>query len=395
MTAHIISSIGPKSFGLGPVALNLVKGQRLQACDSVVWCLDKPVLAQAMEEANGLAARVIVPFPCVGPRRLAWSPNMESAACGTDGATCEILHQHGLWLALSRATVKWKERYGRPTVIAPHGSLRKWCLDRSMWRKRLALIAYESKNLSCATCFHAVAEPEVSDIRDFGLRGPIAVIPNGVESNSMSRNGDARAFRERFGLRSDKRILLFLGRISPVKNLPMLLEALDTIGFAAMDWVLVIAGSDEFGHQQTVEANVIRRGLSEHIKFVGPLYDSDKQNAYEAAEAFVLPSLTEAAPIVILEALAAGRPVVCTKGAPWRDLVKYNCGWWADISTTSLAAALAECLQLPSETLVAMGNKGRQLVASRYTWASSVSKTLRLYEWLLERGDRPDFIVSD
>jgi glycosyltransferase involved in cell wall biosynthesis len=166
------------------------------------------------------------------------------------------------------------------------------------------------------------------------------------------------------------------------------------MGSAFDDWILVIAGTDEFGHKAEVCALVERLGLQEKVRIVGPLFGQTKRDAFAAADLFILPSYSEGAPVVVLDSLAAGVPVVTTKGAPWEDLVTFQCGWWTDISAGGLLEALREAVVAPRETLALMGQRGRQLVASRYGWTSLAQKTIDLYAWLLGRRDRPDFVVD-
>jgi glycosyltransferase involved in cell wall biosynthesis len=66
-----------------------------------------------------------------------------------------------------------------------------------------------------------------------------------------------------------------------------------------------------------------------------------------------------------------------------------------DISVGGLSEALRDALARSPEDLKLMGQRGKELVAARYTWAKSAEMTLELYEWLLHRRERPDFVVLD
>ena len=92
---------------------------------------------------------------------------------------------------------------------------------------------------------------------------------------------------------------------------------------AGEGWRLVIAGPDEQGTLKALKTQVARLGLEESVVFAGPVYGAEKERLLRAADVFVLPSRSENFGIAVAEALACGVPVVCTKGAPWEELLGY------------------------------------------------------------------------
>lgn len=390
---HVISSVGPKAFGLAPVALNLAKEQLAAGWNADIWSLDPSLELKSLAVSNGLPQDSLYGFRRKGPAFLCYSPQMNHAV--RTGRSAMVFHQHGIWTFLSRTTNTWRVSHRGPTVICPHGSLEPWTLRRSRWKKWLALLAYESENLRGATCLHAVGSQEIAGFRSFGLRNPIAVIPNGLSASYLHRTGSGRQFRAMFDVRDDQRVALFLSRITPKKGLPMLLQALSGIKPIVKDWVVAIAGVDEFDHEREVRALTRQMELENIVRFVGPLYGSAKRDAYAAAELFVLPSHSEGFPMVVLEALASGVPVLTTQSSPWQELSEHRCGWWTNISAEDIAKALSEALRSTSADLAAMGERGRQLVRTNYTWARMAAKTVKLYEWLLGQGPIPEFVVMN
>ena len=392
---HTIASVGPKSFGLGPVALNLVREQRRLGYHSRIWSLDSENHRRWAAETNCLPESIIRSFPKSWPYTIGYSMPMEKMVSSEEARTISIVHQHGIWTGISRVTRKFRLTLDVPSIIAPHGSLEKWALKRSKFKKKIALALYERQNLQMASCLHACSHQEISGFRDFGLSNPIAVIPNGIGDSWLESQGDSLAFRRQFHIPESKRILLFLSRITPIKGLPMLMDALGSIRKYLNDWVVVLAGADEFNHLQTVQQAVLDFGLENTVVFTGMLRGQLKRDAFAAADLFILPTQRENFAIVVAEALGAGVPVITTKGAPWQDLVSHDCGWWTDISAEMLAVALQDAIVKPPEELKAMGERGRALVSSRYTWKQSAQMTIELYEWLLGRRERPAFVVMD
>jgi glycosyltransferase involved in cell wall biosynthesis len=157
----------------------------------------------------------------------------------------------------------------------------------------------------------------------------------------------------------------------------------------------VIAGPDENGHRAKIEALSKILGTECLIQFIGPIVGNEKKDAFAASDLFVLPSLSEGAPIVVLEALGAGVPVITTQGTPWQELQTERCGWWVDVSVAGLRKALMQAISIPKSELEEMGKRGKMLVARKYTWAKTAEKTILLYNWLLGKSERPDFVIID
>lgn len=390
---HLTPEIGRRSFGLGPIAVNLSVHQALRGWAPQIWCIDPVEEIDWAIAIHGISSKLIRRFERLGPRLLSYSPGMEKAASGTEGHRIAVLHQQGIWNTLSRVTVQWRKAHKKPTVIAAQGALDKYALRRSWWKKSIALAGYERENLRSATCLHALSEAELKNYREFGLRNPVAIIPNGISVSWLDAQSDPTAFRRRLALPNDSRVLLYVSRITPKKGLPMLIEALHRVRNLLDQSCFVIAGVDEFDHEIEVRSLVDRLGLNPWVVFAGPLFGQEKRDAYAAADLFVLPSHSEGAPLVILEALGAGVPVLTTKASPWSQLITRGCGWWTEASVDAIETALRDALNRPSKELVEMGRLGRTLVRSEYTWTKITEQTIELYEWLLGRRSQPAFVV--
>jgi glycosyltransferase involved in cell wall biosynthesis len=392
---HNTTTIGKTSFGIGQISVSLAQAQYALKHDVSIWCLDNDENIRWASRKHGFPAERITGFKIFGPRSLWFSPGVKRHARSDKYAIFDIVHQHGIWTGASSATLIFSKKKKVPTIIAPHGSLNQWVLHLSRWKKKIALAAYERDNLRLASCLHATSVSEISDFRNFGLHNPIAYIENGIQEKYLSVEGNAGRFREQNSVTGNKRILLFLSRISPKKGLTMLVEAINSIPDDFADWQLIIAGIEEFNHKQEVESMVKQLNLEDRIKIIGPLFDREKNDAFAAAELFILPSYSEGSPMVVLDSLAAGVPVITTKASSWGDLADYNCGWWTDISTPAITNALQEAVIMTAENLKQMGEQGKKLIASKYTWPQLAQKTLRLYDWLLGRDDKPDFVQLD
>lgn len=391
---HVTPLVGSRSGGLGPVAAGLASVQRGLGHRADIRCVDTPGEAARVEADWGLAGAIACD-PHVGPVSLGFSPAGERWAASPAARGYQVVHQHGIWPAHSRVTLRWARATGGPVVVAPQGTLEPYPLSRSRWKKALASAAWERANLRQAACLYATAESEALGFRRYGLRNPVAVIPNGVPAGWLDAAGDGARFRARHGVDPGRRVMLFLSRVHPKKGIPLLLEAMASLGGALDGWLLVVAGPDEVGHTAEMRDRAAALGLGDRVRFVGPLYGADKQDAFAASELFVLPTLSDNFAIAVTEALGAGVPVLTTHGAPWSDLPAHGCGWWVPVAVPALAEALADAAGRDAGTLAEMGRRGRALVAERYTWERVGRGSVQLYAWLLGLGERPDFVMVD
>ncbi|WP_062297448.1 glycosyltransferase [Nostoc piscinale] len=158
------------------------------------------------------------------------------------------------------------------------------------------------------------------------------------------------------------------------------------------DWHLIIAGADLIGYQAELQLLVERFNLRQQVTFTGMLSGQLKYSALTNADLFVLPTHSENFGIAIAESLAYGVPVVTTKGAPWQELETHNCGWWIEDNQQALAIALTEAMKLSAVERQKMGDRGRNLVQTKYSWNSVAKQMADFYYWILGGGEPPNCV---
>lgn len=294
----------------------------------------------------------------------------------------DVIHTHGIWLRSCHQATRFAVHNKLPLLLAPRGMLAQWALSYRAWKKRLAWHLYQLKDLNHVDVFHATAAIEADSIRANGLRQPIALLPNGVNPIAPEPLAPSAASAPK-----EKKIALFLGRLHPVKGLPLLLEAWANL--QPEEWELHLAGNDEVGFQAELEAYIDKRSVRQSVRFLGPLYGAEKDTAFRRADLFVLPSHTENFGVAIAEALQYGVPVITTTGTPWSELQTERCGWWVEVTTKAIQQALEEAFALDDATRREMGARGADLIQRKYLWTSIAQSTLEVYQWLRGEGERP------
>lgn len=289
----------------------------------------------------------------------------------------DLMHIHGLWKAESRLACSEARSRRIPWVITPHGMLSPWAISQKRIRKKVALFLFERRDLDGARAVHATSDLEAKELRDAGIRAPIAVIANGIEIPAWAppENGQ------------DTRTVLFLSRIHPKKGIPDLVRAWKLL--RPSGWKCVIAGPDEGGHRAQVEKLVRDESLQSDFEFSGPVDGEAKWALFRRADLFVLPTYSENFGLVVAEALACGIPAITTKAAPWDILMARQCGWWIDLGADSLARALREGMAATDAERRAMGERGRKMVEERYSWHVIAAEMRVLYAWVAGGGPIP------
>jgi poly(glycerol-phosphate) alpha-glucosyltransferase len=277
-----------------------------------------------------------------------------------------------------------------PYVVSLHGMLDPWAVSNSHWKKVLAQAVYEGKHLRGASCLRALSEAEAHAIRAFGLKNPICIVPNGIHLPPDEPSGRP-AWRER--VPRGRKVLLYLGRIHPKKGLRYLLEAWARLAMdkAALvdEWHLVIAGWDQGGHERMLKALATRLGITDSVAFVGAQFGEDRGATYAQADAFILPSLGEGMPMVVLEAWSYRLPVVMTPQCNLAEGFEAGAAIRVDPAVDSLTVGLEALFTLSEGDTARMAAHGRKLAEERFSWSKVGAEMGGVYDWVLGGGSAP------
>jgi glycosyltransferase involved in cell wall biosynthesis len=276
-----------------------------------------------------------------------------TAALRSDVASYDVVHVHGLWNRVVWAAAREARRAGVPYVLSPRGMLEPAALAHRAWRKRAGWVLVDRDVVRGASLLHATSEAERETLVALDAAS-VALIPNGVEIEQLKRTASATS-----------PLVVFVGRIHPIKRLDLLIDAFVQARQQRRDLQLAIAGPDDSGLQPSL---ALRAGAhADAVRWVGAVDDAGRQALLSEASMFVACSDSESFGMSVLEAMAAGVPVIVTKTCPWVEVEQHRAGYWVEQSTGAIADAMVRLAGSPEDAR-AMGESGRALAESSYQW---------------------------
>lgn len=248
-------------------------------------------------------------------------------------------HLVGVWRALPPST---------PYFLILHGSLNRW-FRKAYPRKHRKKVAFWRTIIGRAVAgarsvfYLCQEEKRIADpafpIRSVGE----AFVPLGI----LPHQASAKPFFERFPSLRGKRLLLFFGRICYTKGCDLLLEAFAKAASHAPEAHLVMCGTDHEQWQSALMSRAGRLGIANRVTWIGPLFGDERWPLLSAAELLILPSRCEAFPIVVLEALSCGTPVLISRDVNIHPQIENSgAGLVCDGTVESIEVAIRHWLAL-------------------------------------------------
>jgi glycosyltransferase involved in cell wall biosynthesis len=309
-------------------------------------------------------------------RRLYWSPALGRALAAQVGGF-DLVHTHAIFLWPLWAAARAARARGIPYVMSPRGMLEKELVrKRNPLLKSAWITLIERRNLESAGAIHVTSRREAVEAAAFGFRlPPVFEVPNGVDAPIEAPAALSPRLEVLVG---GAPFVLFLGRVNWKKGLD---RAIDALG-CAPDVRLVIAGGDDEGYRADLEARAESGGVRSRVIFTGAVAGREKAALLGAALALVLPSYSENFGNVVLEAMAAGCPVVVTPEVGAAAIVRDSGG---GLVVEGTAAALGGALSVMAADAAArqqMGERGRA-TARQFTWDAVAQRMEARYQDLV------------
>jgi len=230
-----------------------------------------------------------------------------------EGIELEILHTH-YWLSGLVGDLLSK-RWAIPHVITFHTLAKTKLRALAAGKEHFSRTDSEYKLMESADGILVLTQKEIQDIRQlYGeFTNKIAVVPPGIDIKMFHASGTSGA-RDELNIPKDSQMILFVGRIDPIKGLEILVQALSLIASKKDVFLYIVGGADEENkYLSSIKSLVEETGLGEKVVFTGPVAHDELRTYYNAADVFVLPSHYESLGFVAIEAMACGTPVVASR----------------------------------------------------------------------------------
>ena len=294
----------------------------------------------------------------------------------------EVIHIHEHRQTLAIFVSHFAGKNNIPYVVQAHGSVLPFFQKESL--KNLFDKVFGFRILHNASCVFALTEVEKEQYLKMGVdENKIEIVPLGInleEYENLPQNG---RFRSRFNIAEEDKLILFVGRIHEIKGLDLLVDAfndlIDHNGEVSIK--LAIVGPDD-GYLSKLEEKINEYSLKENVIITGPLYKEEKQEALVDCDLFVMPSKYESFTTSGLEAMACGKPLVLTKNNHIHDWVDGNVGIACDDDKDSLRKAI-ETVLFDDDLSAVYGEKGKELIKTKYNWDIINKQILDIYKKLL------------
>ena len=340
----------------------------------VIFCLDAVGALGERLQAEG------VEVVCLGRRpgrdlRVAWRLARELRA-----RSIEVVHAHQYAPFFYAALAKGMLFPRQPRLIfTEHGRHFPDVVSRL---RRIANRAVLHRMADAVNACCAFSAESLDHVDGFPVRR-IEVIENGIELSRYGPAEDRNALRRRLGLEPGRRYVAMVARFHPVKDHAMLLHAFAQAAAVRPDVDLLLVGDGPL--RSELEALTERLGISGRVRFLG--VRSDVADLLRAVNVFALTSVSEAASLTLLEAMASRLPVVVTAVGGNPEIVRDGLEGLL-VPRGDAAAAAAAFVRLLDDPPAAarMGEAGRARVEDRY----QLSRTIDAYEQLYQRLARRD-----
>jgi len=283
----------------------------------------------------------------------------------------DVIHGQHAFTPLALKAVSAGRKSGKATLLTTHSIN----YENSSAIKALARMTFPYFRYYLGNPHRIIAVSRASKefIRRF-TRVPVEVIQNGVNVDFFDIPLSKEEAKEKLGL--GERVVLYVGRLEPRKGVSTLINAMKHV-----DGTLLVAGQGSMLPLLRERARLL--GVGERVKFLGVVEYSKLPLLYRASDVFVLPSLSEAFGIVLLEAMASGTPVIGTNVGGIPEIID-GCGLLVPPGNSERLAEAINLVLGNQNVEKRLGRLGRRRVEKVYDWNVVVRRIVALYREVLD-----------
>jgi glycosyltransferase involved in cell wall biosynthesis len=330
----------------------------------------------ALMEKQTLDGVEVQYLPWMGFGLRQWPTNRSLLAAAIEEA--DIVHCYGLYNLLCPAAIALAHKRNRSVLIEPLGMYRPKA--RNQFAKRLYHRWFTRRMFQRAARIVASSPAELEEFNGAVDKAKLVVRRNGIDVDVFRKLPPPAALRKRLNLSANDRVILYLGRISPIKNLEELVRAFARAALA--NCKLVLAGPEsEPGYVARLRDAIRSLKLEGNVILAGALFDEDKLSALAAAELMVLPSLSESFGNAAAEAVAAGVPVLLTETCGIAPMIHERAGLAVPLGVASLANGLRTMMTDAGQ--LARVTSRREEVVKELSWEEPLNEMEEIYRSLM------------
>ncbi|PSO76998.1 MAG: glycosyl transferase family 1 [Cyanobacteria bacterium QS_4_48_99] len=384
---HVIPSVAPVRGGPSQAVLEMVKGLRSQGLDAEIATTNdngSDLLAVPLQQRTEYQQVPVWFFPRFSPaissiREFAFSSQL-TAWLWQHVSDYDLLHVHAIFSYPSTAAMAIARLRGIPYINRPLGQLCTWSLQQKESKKKTYLALIEHANLNHSQALHLTSSQEEEELSQLNFKAPSFILPHGLSLPTPIPNA-RHQLRQHLNLPEDEPIILFMSRLHSKKGLEYLIPALGKLSHKCFHFILAGNGSPEYEAQ--IDELLTAAGMHDRTYRPGFVSGEMKNLFSQGSDLFALTSHSENFGIVVLEAMAAGLPVLATPGVALASVVKQDqLGYVTELDVPGIATAIEHHLNHPQQAK-AMGDRARQLIFEQYTWDKMAAKLSATYEAIL------------
>jgi glycosyltransferase involved in cell wall biosynthesis len=295
--------------------------------------------------------------------------------------SCDVVHAHGHPYLSSFVAAKIARKYSKPFVLTQHNTFIDY---RSPWNafEKLNDLLVGRETLKEADKIIAVSKATKDYVLSLGADSEkVDVIHNGVDLDRFKPlTGAKQTIRKKLGIPQNARVVVSVRRLVFKNGIDTLIESAKKVVKREPGVVfLVIGKGPDFGE---IKIQIDRMGITNNFRLTGFVSDIDLPSYYNAADFFVLPSKSgEGLPLVALEAMACGLPVIATNVGGIEEVMIRDYGRLVEADDPdAMAEAIIEFSRMEFS---ALRDDLRRLVEQKHGWNQNVTKLIKIYEELI------------
>ena len=306
-------------------------------------------------------------------------------ACRTDVAKYDIVYISATW-TYPYVAAGWSARHADvPYVVCPRGSFMEWSMGRKWLKKRIYLQLVERRFTEAASAIHCTSEMELEQIEQWKFKSPAVLIPNGVDLSPYQRLPSRGSLRQALRIPASAPVSLYVGRMHAMKRIDRTVEAFSSVVRTLPGAHLILVGPDEDGSGERARRWVTQHGLSDCVHFTGGLAGDQLLQAYVDSDLLVLLSHRENFGMVVVEAMAAGLPVLLSSNVGLAsDVQNAGAGVVVDADSPQVETAWLGLLA-SQEQRNSMAGAARQIAQSRFSSEAAAQQMSDLFERIIAR----------